>query len=263
MHYLSVDIEGMSGFRSGQEDERNARILREHVLAAAEGMRAAGETHIRAKSFHGLPDVLPPYVEAIRRPVPGEFDLPRIDASTDGLLLLGFHGLEPECGFGHAYRFPHLFLNGEKVGEIAIQVTLAAAQGVPTVFLAGDRWAVDEVRKFAPEAVTVCEREGGEADEGEMRPRVLEAIRSGAGEAVRRRGTIPLPCLPDRYLLEAPMRSDLSAEIAERLPYPVRRDGRTVSRASGDFAEIYGFLLDLFAVCNRAQEIEREREGEL
>ena len=256
-YYLSSDIEGMSGFTGGRDEARWQAVQKAHMLAAFEALHEAGASHVRAKSFHGMPEGLPDYVEHAKG-VPGEFDLPQLSGSFDGFMMLGFHGLEPEAAFGHSYRFPNLILNGKKVGEIAIQVMLAAQKGVPLVFFAGDRFAVDEALMYAPEALTVTEREGVEADEGEMNPEVLDRIRETVGEAVRRTAEIPVPELPERYVLGVPFRTDLEADFAEDLPYPVSRNGRVVVRESADYADVYTFLLDSFQCCNKAMAAEKE-----
>jgi len=260
--YVSCDIEGMSGFAGGGEAarERNDSIMREHMTALAEGLREGGAGRILLKSFHGVPDGLPNFVETIRACPPGEFDLPRLPAGCRGLVLLGFHGLAPECGFGHAYRYDYLVLNGRRCGEIAIQVMLAASRGIPAAMLAGDSFAVSEFLALAPEAVTVTIRPGKAADEGGMSAAVLDEIRDAAREAARR-GRFPLPKLPPNFKLELPMRTGLQAELAVKLPYPVGRDGLRVWRESRDLAEIYRFLLDSFRVCDDARRIEKERSA--
>lgn len=254
--YISGDIEGMSGFK-GARDESWKPVQRDHMVALVEGLHEAGADFIRAKSFHGMPDGLPEYVEVIRSGHKGEFDLPQIDSSFDGMLMLGFHGLEGDGAFGHSYRYGNLFLNDERVGEIAVQIMRAAQEGVPTVLMTGDRFAVRETLMFSPEAVTVVEREGIDADEGEQDPAMLEQVREAGREVVRRKGAIRTPDLPDRYDLGVPFRTDLQADLAEELPYPVERDGRLVTRRTTEFREAYDFLLDSFQVCNRAMEVEK------
>ena len=252
MHYISGDIEGMSGF--GHPGASNDEILRGHLSAAAEGMHDAGETFVRLRTWHGRPE-LPDYVEIVRGNRTEDFDLPGLTSEFSGLALVGSHGLPPEHAFGHAYRFTHMVLNGRKIGEITIQVLLAATRGVPTVLLAGSRGALEEVLAVAPEAITVCTREGREGDEGEMSVKVLDEIRIAAAEAVHSAGKIPPPVLPDRFLFEVPMPSERAAEIAERLPdFHVRRDGETVTIETSDFRDCYRFLLKSFDCCDEARD---------
>jgi len=266
LHYISVDIEGMSGFRSGAERERNDRIMREHIRAAAGGLGEGGESDVLVKSFHGIPEGLPEHVRAVLERPPGEFDLPGLrgppglGAGCGGLVMLGFHGLGPEFAHGHAYRWPNLLLNGERCGEIAVQIILAATRGVPTVLLAGDAGAVTEARRYAPAALTVRTRPGRDADEGDMDEAVLDEIREAAAEAAARSGGTGLSELPPVFHLEAPMASALAADVAEELPCPVTRRGNTIGRESTDFADVYRFLLDLFGVCNEIAK--RERAGD-
>ena len=252
MHYISGDIEGMSGF--GHPGASNDDVLRAHLLAAAEGMHDAGETVIRLRTWHGRPE-LPDYVEVVHGNRTEDFDLPGLTGDCSGLALVGFHGLAPDHAFGHAYRFTHMVLNGRKIGEITVQVLLAATRGVPTVLLAGSRGAVEEVLAVAPEAVTVCTREGRRGDEGPMDGKVLDEIRIAAAEAVRSAGKIPPPVLPDRFLFEVPMRDERAADVAERLPdFSVHREGPVVAVDTPDFPTCYRFLLKCFDCCDEARD---------
>ena len=203
MHYISGDIEGCSGF--GCEDGANGGILQAHLAAVVEGMRDAGEDAIRLRTWHGRPE-LPDCVEIVHSDRTEDFDLPGLTSECAGLAMIGFHGLWPDHAFGHSYRFPYMLLNDRKIGEIAIQVLLAATRGVPTVLLAGSAGAVDEVKPWAPDALTVTTRPGKAGDEGPMDARVLDVIRRGAAEVVRRKGQIAVPTIPERFVFEVPFR---------------------------------------------------------
>jgi D-amino peptidase len=259
---ISGDIEGMSGFKGGTDKPGNDKILHAHFLAAAEGLREGGAAKVLLKSFHGIPGEYPDYVQAIRSVVPGEFDLPGIADAKAGLALVGFHGLPPESAFGHSYRFSNLYLNEKKVGEITIQVLRAAVAGVPTVFYAGDAFGAKELRELAPEAVVVELRAGKRSDEGAMDEKQLAALKEGATKAasLAAAGKIPVPKLPEKFVLEVPMASDAAAALAPKmLPYPVKVQGKRVSRESTNFMEVYAFLQDMFRVCDEARRVEKEK----
>ena len=55
-------------------------LQRLHIAAAAAGLREGGAERILAKSFHGMPDGLPGWVEPVGERPPGEFDLPCLEA---------------------------------------------------------------------------------------------------------------------------------------------------------------------------------------
>jgi D-amino peptidase len=252
-YYISVDLEGLSGFRSNAEGKRNLDLIRQHGLACIRGISSAADTSVRIKSFHhdlpeGLPgNVLPTYATGRL-----DFDLPLLDATYRGLLFLGFHGLEPECGFGHSYRWPYLLLNGRRVGEITIQMLLAATMGVPTLFFAGDRFGVEEAEAIAPGLVTLTLRPGIHCDEGELDPSLMPAIQETAKRAVA--STIPAPKIADRYRIEVPMRQAKEADMAEQLGLPITRQGNTIAFESPDFAGIYRFLMvDCWKACDMAR----------
>jgi len=248
--YISGDIEGLDGYRPGLDREGEGRILREHFVAAADGLRAGGASRVMLKSFHGAPGDYPDYVTVIRRCAPGEFDLPRIAEAPAGLALVGFHGIPPRCGWGHAYRFRNLWLNGREIGEITIQVLRAAVAGVPTVLYAGDSHGAEEAREWAPDAVIVELRPGSlNLDEGPMDDAKLAALKAGAERAAKlsAAGKIAVPRMPERFLLEAPLKNEAAAAHAPKiLPYPVTVSGNRVAYDAADFAEMYRFFHDMF-----------------
>jgi D-aminopeptidase len=263
--YISGDIEGLDGYKVGLDKEANDRILRAHFLAAAEGLRAGGATRVMLKSFHGVPGEYPDYVETPLRPVPGEFDLPRIAEARAGLALVGFHGLPPECGWGHAYRFSNLWLNGRKIGEITLQVCRAAAAGVPTVLYAGDAHGAEEARGAAPEAVIVVLRPGSlNLDEGPMDDAKLAALRDGAERAssLAAAGRIPVPALPERFVLEVPLATEAAAAVVPKaLPYPVAVSGNRVAYDAADFAGMYHFFHDMFNLAGAVSRLGKDAAG--
>jgi D-aminopeptidase len=260
MHYISGDIEGLSGF--GREGVPHETVLREHLLAAVRGMRDAGETCVRLRTWHGRPE-LPDDVEVVRGNRAEDFDLPGLTDDFAGLALVGFHGTSPGHAFGHAYRFEHMVLNGERIGEVTVQALLAATRGVPTVLLAGARGAIDELSHIAPGAIVVVTREGKTGDEGGISAAVLDQIRSAAADAVRRAGEFPLPTPPARFHFEVPMREIRAAEIAEALDgFDVTRSRQTVGIDATDFRDVYRFLLRCFDCCDAARnESETTQES--
>jgi D-aminopeptidase len=182
-----------------------------------------------------------------------DFDLPQLDSGIDGLFLLGFHGLEPECGHGHSYRWPYLVLNGKRVGEITIQILLAASKGVPTLFFAGDRFGAQEAQSLVAGATIISLRSGQKADEGEMDESVLLRITDAAVKAALQNPRLSPPVLPGQYELGAPMRTAKEADEAEKLPFPVRRKDQTIFCDFSSFPEMYRFLMvDLWQSCSRA-----------
>lgn len=253
MYYVSADIEGLCGFAGGQTRAQQDEILRSYVVLVCETIHQASGQGVALTSFHGFPETLPDFIQPIRQRKPGEFDLPSLDGSFDGLVMMGFHGLGPDYAFGHSYRYEHLWLNGVKCGEVAIQILLAASKGVPLALLIGDSGAVAEAQAFAPSSPTICIRAGMEENEGPLTPDIADSIRQEIQQAVAAKGRIPLPPMPAQYHLQIPMRNELQARLAEKLPYGVKRDGLVVGFTSGSFEAVYRFLLDTFACCDQAR----------
>ena len=87
-----------------------------------------------------------------------------LDMSCSALFLLGFHAMAGAAWSVLSYtHFPHLvgcWVNGIKVGEIGIYAALAGTFGVPTVFISGDRAAVEEAQALIPGIEPVIVKEG-------------------------------------------------------------------------------------------------------
>jgi len=243
-YYISVDIEGMSGFGAGSGTEFDQILLREHITATAAGLKDGGAGRLQVKSFHGMPNGLPEYLEQIPSTSWDDPDLPSIASDCKGLILLGFHGLEPECAFGHSYHHPYLMLNGERVGEITVQIYLAASKGIPTILIAGDGHAVLEANRICGSIGSVNIRKGIKKNEGDMDRRILAGIREAALLAAQ--SSVPIPKLPSHFCLEIPMRSRKAAILLERAGYGPRRNGNQVSYEASGFGDIYRFLTDSF-----------------
>jgi D-aminopeptidase len=249
-YYISTDNEGLSG--KGHAGLTDEEILLAHITAVAQGLAMGGAGETTLTSFHGNPNGLPANVRPVERSDPREFDLPQLTSQHAGLVLLGFHGLFPGS-WGHAYKYPNLWLNGQKCGEHTIQIMLAASRGVPTVMFAGDDRSIPEARALVPGLTTVSTRPGQKGDEGPISQAVLDELRSAAAGVVGKR--VAAPEIPRSLTLGVPFRTDLAAQFANELPYPTTRDGRIVCRQADNFADVYSFLMDCFDCTIRARKI--------
>ena len=255
--YVSSDIEGMSGYgHAGAGAIADNDLMRAHMTAVAEGLRDGGAEGVTLTSFHGIPEGLPEFVRSIRTRRPDEFDLPEFTGDYAGLVMLGFHGTRPGWSFGHSYKYNCLFLNGRQCGEVTVQMLLAADKGVPTVLMVGDMGGVTEALAVAPDMLTAVTRPAKAGDEGPLDSVVMAAIRKTAADAVGRSRTIRPPAIPAKLTLGIPFRTDLPADLAMKLPYPVTRDGLIVMREATNVPEMYRFLLDSFECVYAARKLD-------
>ena len=212
--YVLTDAEGVAGVDQWDSHDQSTpaqvRAKREmvellvgEVNAAVEGALAAGADEVFVNDGHGYGRNIPPealhhrahLVRGSVRPRP----LVGLDGETHAFLFVGQHAMEgaPRGMLAHTWshrRARRCFLDDREIGEIGIAVHIAASFGVPTVFLSGDRAAVDEARTLVPEMETISVKEGIDLECGvHMQPTAArDAIRTGVERALGRRDQIPV-----------------------------------------------------------------------
>lgn len=90
---------------------------------------------------------------------------PGLDESFTGALMIGYHAMEGTPGgvLAHTYS-PYAYrairVNGETVGEIELDGSVAGELGVPVIFLASDDHGCSEGQRFMPWIETIATKEG-------------------------------------------------------------------------------------------------------
>ncbi|MFX1417219.1 MAG: M55 family metallopeptidase, partial [Promethearchaeota archaeon] len=152
------DMEGISGidnwhqiFHGFDEFEKFGRVqVTEDVNAAIRGLRAGGASEIRVADSHGsggpskniIPEQLEQGVELFQ-----ERSIPRrvaeaVDKTVDAAVLIGFHAMAgtKDGLFRHTITLgPSMKVNGEPVGETALQAYILADYGIPVIMVSGDQ----------------------------------------------------------------------------------------------------------------------------
>jgi D-aminopeptidase len=163
--HISVDMEGVAGVASADqlspgsfEYERFRRFMTQEAVAAVEGAKAAGATHIVVADAHGnaqnlLIEMFPPDVKLVR-------SFPRrlgmmggIDNTFDAAIFIGYHAStnNREGVRAHTFssaRLTRVAINGQEMTEGSWNAAIAGHFNVPVVFLSGDNAAIDEVRSL-------------------------------------------------------------------------------------------------------------------
>jgi len=173
---VRCDIEGVTGVVSYDQAEPGNNeyafgqaMFMEDLLALLEGLRAGGaeQVVIYDEHYYGrnidmgrLPDFAraicgkPPY----RKTWSGG-----VDATFDGMILLGFHAMAGTAGalLPHTYELDigKLALNGMTVGEIGMEAAIAADHEVPVLMVTGDSAGVAEARELLPGVIGVSTKE--------------------------------------------------------------------------------------------------------
>lgn len=177
-----------------------------------EGTLEAGATEIWAWDGHCLfpggldVELLHPECKLVMNA--GDGGPAGLDSSFDALMMLGMHAKKgtPAAPLPHMV-FPGVEWNNQDVGEIGMTVAIAAVQGIPVIFISGDRAAVGEMQAFVPNIEAVVTKEPLFTHVAEVYDQVpvlslapaksCDLIRVGARRSIERMGEIsPLPQPP-------------------------------------------------------------------
>jgi D-amino peptidase len=166
----------------------------------------------------------------------------------DAAMFVGYHARAgvPHGVLNHTwmgYEIHHLYLNGEKSGEIKLIAALAGSMGVPVVLVTGDEAACEEARDTLGDVETAAVKKGIDRYSAELipPPRAQEMIREAAGRALSRSGvaafTIPAP-----FTLGIEWSSTAMAGSCAMIPGIKRIGSRSVEFTTDDFAEVMSVL---------------------
>src|SRR5262249_22194535 len=229
--YISTDFEGVAGIvdwdqiLAGRGDYALGReLLLGEENAAIRGAQRAGVTEILVNDSHSIRRNLAPAALAGNdSPLSGRhkplYMMEGLDDSFGAIFFLGYHGSigASQAILSHSYNPRAIWevrLNGEVVGESALNALVAAHYGVPLALVTGDQVTAAEARLLdpAPHCVEVKRSISRFAAES-LHPEVARArIREGARLALAE----TLPNSPPRF--PSPIRLEvtfLNADMAE------------------------------------------------
>lgn len=257
--YILVDMEGISGIRTMPQVKRDTpseyaegrRLMIADMNAAIDAAYAYGATEVVACDTHGgggqviIEEMDPrPLYETPPQPSGGCF-MPALDASYDGVILLGHHARAGTLnGFlDHTMNSREWFeysINGEPVGEIGIEAAYAGHFGVPVIMVSGDEAAVCEGKTLLGpvEGAVVKWAIGRNRARCLSLPTAHQVIRDAVARALGSVGHMrpfrpELPAIVDLTLY----RSDM-ADVYAAKPGVERLSARTVRRRVDSLADI-------------------------
>jgi D-amino peptidase len=257
--YLHWDMEGVSGLFTREQvwfweegvrpdvAEEGRRLLMADVNSAvAAALQSGADRVIVCDTHHGggnirIPELLDdPRVtyhgrsRAIRE---GKSRwMPDLDASVDGLMLLGHHA---KAGTGGAF-LPHTWslewadfaINGQSIGEIGIEACFAGYWDVPLIMVQGDEDGCREAETQFPGVVTAAVKRAESHDrcsglDAEPARRLTAQKVAEAIQKARSDRPAPYkPSLPMRVTVR--LTSAAAAEAAATKPGARRIDDETV-----------------------------------
>lgn len=201
--FISTDFEGVAGIVDwdqimvGSSDyEMGRRLLLGELNAAIDGAIAAGATEFVVNDSHSsMRNLSPDLLHGQARLITGKhkpmYMMEGLDASFDAILFLGYHGSigASQSVLSHTYNPRAIWevrINGEIVGETALNALVAAHYDVPIALVTGDQVTVEEARRLNPEPVCVeVKRSISRYASESLHPEVArELIHTGARHAL-------------------------------------------------------------------------------
>ena len=258
--YISTDFEGVAGIVDwdqimvGSHDyELGRRLLLGELNAAIDGAREAGATEFVVNDSHSSmrnlePDLLHGSATLITGKHKPMYMMEGLDASFDAIFFLGYHGSigASHAVLSHSYNPRAIWearINGQIVGETAINALVAAHYGVPIALITGDSVTIAEAEQLAPAPHGVAVKQSISRFAAEsLHPDIArERIHEGARAALSSHRPASAPQFPTPTTLELTF---LTADMAEMAAWlrgvePVAGQPRTVRYAGDNFLDIF------------------------
>ena len=258
--FISVDMEGIAGVvhedhtdpynaRHAADYNRFRRLMTNEANAAIQGSLDAGATIVLVNDSHWdmrnlLPEELHPTAELLSGSPKRLSMVEGIDGGFDAALFIGYHAMAGthNAVIDHTYtsRVYQARINGQPVGELALNAALAGVYQVPVILVSGDQSLAAEAKALlgsTVETIVVKEAVGRFAARALAPSTACERIRAGTAAALKR--------AHQPFAFEPPIRLEVDfvvsqmADMAELVPGSVRPGGRTVCWAGDDFREVF------------------------
>ena len=173
---------------------------------------------------------------------------PGMDASFAGALLIGYHAMDgtPNAVMAHtmsSVTYQSMSINGQPIGEIAIDAASAGELGVPVIFVSSDDKGVAEAQALLPGITSVATKDsfGWNCAVSKHPLAVVDEIYNGVRTAVENRIACKPFRFPSPFIFERRFKRIESAEHAanDHLAGWERVDAYTVRKKVESIGNIY------------------------
>ena len=244
--FISADIEGITTINSWDEANPNhgsyglhAKQMTDEVLACIEGAKKAGAKEIVVRDAHGPaanidPTMMPSGVTLLRGWSGHPYSMSEgIDKSFDAAMFLGYHSSAGRVGnpLAHTISFNsnYIKINGTLTSEFLLYSYACALEGVPTVFLSGDKMLCEDFKDLHPKLVTCVVRDGlGSLSVNYSTEDTMKSIKESSEKALRQDLKNALVQLPKHFKVELLYKEAKSAQKASYFPGVNRKDDCTI-----------------------------------
>ncbi|MCP4400871.1 MAG: amino acid amidase [bacterium] len=259
--YISADIEGVTGITHWDETNKGKadytyfqKQMSKEVAAACEGALEAGATEILLKDAHWtgrniITSELPEEVKIIRGWSGHPFSMVQeLDESADAVLFTGYHSHvgSNTNPLSHTINTENtaVTINGQPASEFLMHSYIAAMQGVPVVFLAGDAGLCRDVKALNEHIETVAVNTGIGDSTISIHPALaVKQIKEGVARALQRDLAACQIVLPEHFSVEITYKGHTKASKASFYPGAQSIAPHTVRFDSDDYFEVLRFFL--------------------
>jgi len=262
--FLSTDFEGVSGIvaweqiiEGNSEYEQGRRLLTNEVNAVISGALEGGaKEFVINDSHHYMRNLHPQELLGKATLITGKhkpmYMMEGLDSSFDGICFVGYHGSigAEHAILSHTYNPGAIWevrINGDVVGESAINALVATHYNVPIILISGDEATVQEAQNIAPNAEKVIVKQSlGRFAAAHIHPTVAcEMLQKGASRAVRHVKEMHSPVFTRPVSLEVTFLVADMAEMALWVRGVERVGTRTVTISSEDLLELYRMFVTI------------------
>lgn len=262
--FISADMEGITPTIRWDECDADKKFysmyaeqMTREVVAACEGAINAGADEIVIKDAHDSAaniDItkLPECASIIRGWSGHPYSMAYgIDDTFDAAMFVGYHSAAGRNGnpLSHTMSGKPLYIkiNGEYASEFMLYSYAAALEGVPTVFLAGDKMLCEDGKKLHPSLFTVAVKEGeGSSAKCLSTAKSLKLIKENTEKALKQDLSKSRIKLPEHFSVEICFKEHTYANKVSYYPGMKKIDGNTVLFETNDYFEVLrmvGFVL--------------------
>jgi D-amino peptidase len=260
--FISIDMEGISGIVDGSqcggqtgEYTYGRKLMVGDLNAAIEGALEVGAQEIVVSDSHGgMKNVQPEEVHEAAMLIRGtpkpDVMMTGIGSEYDAAMYIGYHAMKGTKNGILAHTISggtvdSIWINGRETGEFGLNAALAGHYDVPSVLMTGDYAVSEEAKAFVPSISTAVVKWGVGRKAGKcLHPKKARAlIKLKTMEALENVGNIA------PFTVEGPVNFILKyghsggGDMASRLPFLERVDGRTVKATFDSYPEALNGLM--------------------
>ncbi|MCL2405454.1 MAG: M55 family metallopeptidase [Defluviitaleaceae bacterium] len=254
--FISADIEGVTTTTLWDECDDSkpsyaphAKQMTEEVLACITGAQKAGAKEFLVRDAHASGTYIdhtrmPSGVSLLRNWSGHPYSMAEgVDKSFDAAMFIGYHSPAGRAGnpLSHTIsgRPQTIKINGILTSEFLLYSWACALEGVPTVFLSGDKTLCEDFRDLHPMLITCPVKDGiGGATINYAVKDTLKSIEELAEKALSQDLTTALAKLPSSFEVEIDYKAHASAQKASWFPGVALKNDTTVTLQTGSFFEV-------------------------